>query len=244
MMLIALLLEGCATPPSVPENLKYKEPAGSVEAGSVLGSQVGRLLEDDETAFVIGVDGLQVIIGRDGWNKPLRIAAGARQIAVAFIKGGYRCYAVMPLDVSSDATYRVRHTTDMGFFGGTYCDFWIENEESKKPCWPDRPSQDDAWRRWLRSNLYSQKVVLPVSVDRQAKESVGTDTCQPRGAQPGLRLTVRGAFGKCRSTPALTARFRKAYSGCACSRFRVVCAKNVGYRGRGTSDRSSSIAVA
>lgn len=82
---------------------------------------------DNYTAYIQAVDGLAVG-DRTGWNKPVTLKAGPRQLTLAFIRGVFIAHTTVQLNARPDAAYQLKFATDAHVFGkNTYCEFWIED---------------------------------------------------------------------------------------------------------------------
>jgi hypothetical protein len=99
----------------------------------IVGSQENMALLDDFTAFVIGVDGKRVMVGRKGWNVPLALMPGNRRLVLEFNHGIFVSNAVMNVPVTLGDSLELRYSTDVAVYGkNSYCDFWVIDSKSGK----------------------------------------------------------------------------------------------------------------
>lgn len=99
-----------------------------------MGSQENSSWADDFTVYIFAIDGKRVIVEREGWNTPIKLAKGKRTITAEFVRGSYRTKVDIKLNVVENSTYQLHYSSDVGFDGAnTYCDFWIINMETGKP---------------------------------------------------------------------------------------------------------------
>lgn len=128
----SIALVGCATPPApIPPELQYQVPAASEGTGAIIGSQEKTSFGDDYTVFIGAVDGKRVMVGRNGWNVPLVLAAGNRALLVEFKRGAFVTSAMLNVQVEKDAELELKYSTDVAINNAsTYCDFWIVDRSS------------------------------------------------------------------------------------------------------------------
>ena len=89
---------------------------------------------DNFTAFISAVDHHPVAAGRVGWNTPLELKAGRRELTVEFRRGVFSARTLLEVDVKPDASYELRFTSDAELFGkNSYCDFWIVDLATDQP---------------------------------------------------------------------------------------------------------------
>lgn len=134
VLIMIALIGGCASERQIPAELQYTPPVAKSKVATIQGSQDVILLWNDLTAFVIAVDGKRVMSERKGWDNKLPIAAGTRNITVAFQHGVYNAQADLSLNAISGRQYQVRFKSDAQLFGANdYCDFWIVDVDTQKP---------------------------------------------------------------------------------------------------------------
>jgi len=130
-----LFLAGCASvPPPIPPELQYGPPPSGQPTAVITGSQTpGSWGMDDFTAYVSGVNGKRVMIGRKGWNTPLVIPAEKCLLVAEFQRGVFHTQIELALDAVAGASYELQFSSDVGFNGNnTYCDFWIVDRSTGK----------------------------------------------------------------------------------------------------------------
>ena len=125
LLLVPLLLASCS---SVPQNIKYYSPPAIVselDRGAISGSQVSRSFPlDDETTYILGVNGDSVQGGKKAYAQPVLLAPGKHEIAVGWIQGAIFGSFVFSLSVESGARYVVKHQHPEKYIAK----IWIENE--------------------------------------------------------------------------------------------------------------------
>lgn len=125
LLLVSLLMAACA---SVPQNIKYYSPPVTVselDRGVIAGSQVPQSFPlDDETAYILGVDGDPVQGGKKAFAQPVFLAPGKHRIAVGWIQGSIFGSFVFSLSVEAGARYVVKHQHPEKYLAR----IWIENE--------------------------------------------------------------------------------------------------------------------
>jgi hypothetical protein len=101
---------------------------------SITGSEEKSAMLDDFTAFIAAIDGMPLSVGRTGWQTPVSLKAGMRQIKVVFVRGVFTGEAELQLNALSERAYQLRFATDAQFLGkNSYCEFWIADTATGLP---------------------------------------------------------------------------------------------------------------
>jgi hypothetical protein len=140
LLILALLaLTGCTTTQTAPVIAEVPAsppppPVIELPPASITGSEEKSTMLDDFTAFIAAIDGTPVGTGRTGWQTPVLLKAGLRQLKVVFVRGVFTGVAELQLDARSEHAYQVCFATDAQFLGkNTYCEFWIVDTTTGQP---------------------------------------------------------------------------------------------------------------
>jgi hypothetical protein len=127
IVVFSSFLTGCVAQEKIPPELQYNAAIFQNDpTATLIGSQENVSILDDYTAYVSGVDGKRVMIGRKGWNNPLPILEGKRNLIVSFMRGAFYAQTNLVLSASKGSQYQIRFSTDVQVLGtNSYCDFWI-----------------------------------------------------------------------------------------------------------------------
>lgn len=101
---------------------------------TIKGSEESSVMLDNFTAFIVAVDRKPVAAGRAGWNTPLELKAGRRELTVEFRRGVFSARTQLVMQAAANASYELKFTTDAELFGkNSFCDFWVVNLTTGQP---------------------------------------------------------------------------------------------------------------
>ncbi|MBI2496615.1 MAG: hypothetical protein HYV75_01345 [Opitutae bacterium] len=137
--LVTLPFSGCTPPsptstPTAPATgpvAPVQEPAGTA---TIRGSEETSVMLDNFTAFISAVDHHPVAAGRAGWNTPIELKAGRRELTVEFRRGVFNARTRLVMQAAANASYQLKYTTDAELFGkNSFCDFWVVDLATGRP---------------------------------------------------------------------------------------------------------------
>lgn len=113
--------------------------AADTRPATIKGSEETSTLLDNFTAFITAVDGEKITAGRKGWDQPVSLSPGRRQLAVEFIRGAFFARTELTLEAKPGAAYELRHASDAQVYGEhTFCEFWIVDLATGEKATPPR----------------------------------------------------------------------------------------------------------
>lgn len=135
---LVLLLAGCATDTSIPDDLAYVPPA-SGDVATIKGTynEDTGLFAAKHTGFVLMVDRKFVKNPEQSWNQPLALSPGTREIACEYHQSVFKARATFKLEVLPGVNYQIRISPGTeGDAEQRFCDFSIINTATGKPVTP------------------------------------------------------------------------------------------------------------
>jgi hypothetical protein len=137
LILVLLTLAGCTTTQTAPVIAVAPPPPPPVielPPASITGSEEKSAMLDDFTAFIAAIDDMPVSAGRTGWQTPVILKTGMRQLKLVFVRGVFTGTAELQLNALSERAYQLRFATDAQFLGNnSYCEFWIVDTVTGQP---------------------------------------------------------------------------------------------------------------
>ncbi len=136
LLTAVLLLTGCVTETSLPEEDLYTPPAASNEVATIMGSyqEDSGLFAAKHTGFVLMVDHKFVRNAQENWNQPLRLTPGVHEIACEYRQSVFKARTTFKLEVQAGVNYAIRIAPGTeGEAEQRYCDFSIINTATGKP---------------------------------------------------------------------------------------------------------------
>ena len=129
------IVTGCATTTS--NMVFYTEPAGNNNVSLVSGSEIHKPIVDNQTTYLVAIDGLPISNARESFSSKIRVTPGSRKLTVAYTQGQYFGITELLVDLKSDHLYILKSASISGK-ESTITDasvpyaFWIEEASSKE----------------------------------------------------------------------------------------------------------------
>ena len=129
------IVTGCATTPS--NMVFYTEPSKINDFSLVSGSEIHKPIVDNQTTYLLAIDGLPISNARESFSSKVKIASGSRRLTVAYTQGQYFGITELLVDLKSDHLYVLKSASTSGK-ESTITDasapyvFWLEDTSSKE----------------------------------------------------------------------------------------------------------------
>jgi hypothetical protein len=129
------IITGCATTPS--NMVFYSEPTENNNSSLVSGSELHRAIVDNQTTYLIAVDGVPVKKARESFSKKVKVISGVKKLTVAYTQGQYFGLTELQVNLKPDHSYTLKSASTSGEESTITDDsvpyvFWLEDDSSKE----------------------------------------------------------------------------------------------------------------